>query len=118
MSGYFRSAFRLTDLDTAAVRAGGGPEREKIEFASLKAEIERLLLISEALWDILAEKFGLPEEELLKRIHEIDRRDGKLDGRVAPEPPALCPKCNRPLEKKRPYCMYCGQPVARDPFER
>ena len=118
MSGYFRSAFRLTDLDTAAVRAGGGPEREKIEFQSLKAEIERLLMISEALWDILAEKFGLPEEELLKRIHEIDRRDGKLDGRVAPEPPTLCPKCNRPLEKKRPYCMYCGQPVARDPFER
>lgn len=117
MSAFFRSAHRLTDYD-AAVRASGAPEREKIEVQSLKAEIERLLMIAEALWDILAGKFGLSEEDLLKRIHEIDRRDGKLDGRVAPEPPSLCPKCERPLERRRPYCLYCGQAIARDPFER
>ena len=117
-SHFFRSMMRPADLNAMTGRPGGAPEREKIESQFLKAEIERLLMITEALWDILAEKFDLPEEELLRRIHEIDRRDGKLDGRVAPEPPDLCPKCNRTLDKKRPYCIYCGQAVARDPFER
>ncbi|HOW97903.1 MAG TPA: hypothetical protein P5567_00730 [Kiritimatiellia bacterium] len=113
---FFRSVFQNPDY--AVARTDAGAVRDRIEIQTLRAEVERLLMIAEALWSILAEKFDLPEEELLRRIHEIDRRDGKLDGRVAPEPPSLCPKCSRPMEKRRPYCMYCGQPVARDPFER
>lgn len=113
---FFRSVFQNPDFTVA--RTDAGAARDRVEIQTLRAEVERLLMISEALWSILAEKHDLPEEELLRRIHEIDRRDGKLDGRVAPEPPSLCPKCNRPMEKRRPYCMYCGQPVSRDPFER
>ena len=71
-------------------------------------DIERLLMITEALWTILKEQHGYTDEELQKRVMQIDLRDGKLDGRVAPDAPAKCPKCDRPLAKKRPRCIYCG----------
>ena len=84
----------------------------------LRGDIERLLMITEALWGILKEKHGYTDEELTNRVAEIDRRDGKVDGRVAQSPPGSCPRCNRTLERQRTYCLYCGQAIARDPFER
>ena len=84
----------------------------------VRADIERLLMITEALWGILKEKHWYTDEELANRVSEIDRRDGKVDGRVAQSPPGTCPRCNRTLERKRPYCLYCGQAIAWDPFER
>lgn len=84
----------------------------------LEQDVERLLMITEALWNILKEKHGYDDNELIRRIGEIDFRDGRLDGRKAAAPPRQCPHCHRILIKKRPFCMYCGKPVARNPFER
>ena len=75
-------------------------------------------MITEALWTILKEKHGYGDDELVRRIEEIDFRDDKLDGRVAPSPPKPCPKCNQPLAKRRLSCIYCGTVTTRDPFER
>lgn len=97
---------------------GGKARRTETEIETLKAEIERLLLITESLWEILKEKHGYTDDELIRRIGEIDYRDGKLDGRVQGAPPELCPHCQRTLIKKRPFCMYCGKPVAANPFQR
>jgi hypothetical protein len=88
------------------------------EVAELQNEVERLLLITEALWRILKEKHGLDENELVKQITLIDLEDGKLDGRKAPTPPQPCPKCQRILGKHRPRCLFCGEPIAADPFQR
>lgn len=88
------------------------------DVASLKMDVERLLMITEALWKILKEKHGYEENELIKQIVEIDMRDGKLDGKVAPEPPQKCPRCSRTLFKSRPRCLYCGEPVVTNPFQR
>ena len=90
--------------------------RTDLEF--VRCDIERLLMITEALWGILKENHGYTDDELMRRITEIDRRDGKVDGRVAQSPPASCPRCNRTLERKRSFCLYCGQAIAWDPFER
>ena len=54
---------------------------------ALEFDVERLLMISEALWSILKEQHGYTDEELQSRILQIDMRDGKLDGRVADSPP-------------------------------
>lgn len=97
---------------------GGQARRAESEIEILKAEVERLLLITESLWDILKEKHGYTDDELIRRIGEIDYRDGKLDGRVQGAPPDVCPHCQRTLIKKRPFCMYCGKPVATNPFQR
>ena len=94
------------------------PRQSDAETIELRREIERLLLITEGLWRILKEKHGLNESELIKQITMIDLEDGKLDGRVASSPPEPCPKCHRVLPKNRPRCIFCGEPVAVDPFQR
>jgi len=88
------------------------------EVVLLKAQVERLLLITEALWTILKEKNGLDDQELLKQIVQIDLRDGRLDGRVASTPPEPCPKCQRIVAKGSVRCMYCGEPLLMNPFAR
>ncbi len=42
------------------------PRSNDAEVAELQGEVERLLLITEALWRILKEKHGLDENELVK----------------------------------------------------
>lgn len=93
-------------------------DRLRRDLDALRSDIERLFMIAEALWGMLAEQYGYTEEDLVRRIHEIDLRDGRLDGRVAPAQPSKCPHCGRILEKTRPYCIYCGKPVLQDPFAR
>ena len=85
----------------------------------LREDMERLLMIVEALWKILKEQHGYGDEELLKRVYEIDFSDGRLDGRVGTRAePQNCPHCNRVLSRRRPTCVYCGKPVPMDLFGR
>ncbi len=88
------------------------------EISELKADVERLYFITEALWRILREKHGLDDLEIVRQITAIDMEDGKLDGRRAKTPPQPCPKCGRPRGKQRTKCMYCGELIAVNPFER
>ena len=102
--------------NAASARADANAARTEVDV--MRMDVERLLMITEALWSILKEQHCYDDNELIKRIVTIDMRDGKLDGRVAPEPPPMCPACHRTLYKNRPRCMYCGEPVALDPFKR
>ena len=86
----------------------------------IQCDVEKLFMLTEALWTILKEKHGCTDAELVQRVQEIDLRDGKLDGKVAKVNPD-CPKCRRKLMGKRPVCLYCGAEVARvdlQPFSR
>jgi hypothetical protein len=84
----------------------------------LQAEVERLFFITEALWRILREKYGMDDNELIKQITLIDIEDGKLDGKKPKSPPQPCPKCNRTVGRQRVKCLFCGEPIAQSPFER
>lgn len=86
----------------------------------MAGEIERLLMITEALWSFLKKEHGYSDEDLIKKVAEIDLQDGKLDGRVKREPAEIqtCPTCERAVGRKRPICLYCGAAIVRDPFER
>jgi hypothetical protein len=88
------------------------------DLSSLRAENERQLLIIEALWRIVQEKLGVDEKELVRQITILDMEDGRLDGRKPPTPPKPCPACGRTLGKNRPRCLFCGEPIAADPFAR
>ena len=85
----------------------------------LDADVERLFMLTEALWVFMQKEHGYTEEQLIEKIVEIDLRDGKLDGRSATDAP-LCTSCNRPVSKQRPVCPYCGTQVeaSSSPFER
>lgn len=94
------------------------PINRERDVDQLRADNERLLLITEALWDIIREKLELPEDELARAIHRLDLQDGFLDFRKRASPPRNCPKCSRVLTKKKATCTFCGTPVPIVPFER
>jgi hypothetical protein len=117
----------IRELDRKAAQAEGTAEQTQIGFAGteadvrlLRLDVERLMMITEALWTLLKEQHGYTDDELIKRVNKIDMRDGALDGQVAAELSPVCPQCHRqqPI-KHRPLCLYCGSPVAADdPFHR
>jgi hypothetical protein len=118
----FASAVHLMDRqnpdDGESVSRATTDGRAQNEF--IQCDVEKLFMITEALWTILKEKHGCTDAELVQRVQEIDLRDGKLDGRVTKVNPD-CPKCSRKLMGKRPVCLYCGAEVARvdlQPFSR
>ncbi len=73
----------------------------------LRDRIDRMALLTMAVWSLAAEKLGITEEELKARVQEIDLSDGKLDGKLSPEI-GNCPKCRRQLSKRHRSCIYCG----------
>ncbi len=105
----------------ARLKASGAKDEAKAakrEAEYLKHDIDRLYMITEALWQMLKENCNIDDDELLKRVMKIDMKDGRLDGRTAPGPPRKCTKCGRTMSKKNISCIYCGTPVKMDPFSR
>ncbi len=80
-------------------------------------QFERLMLITEALWEILKEEHNYTDEILIEKLRIIDLKDGREDGRVL-LPPSKCSHCNKTLEKGADVCIYCGSPVKGDVFYR
>ena len=85
---------------------------------TITADIEKLFLITQALWTILKEEHGYTDQDLHRRIEDIDLSDGKRDGKVAKVVNPDCPQCGRKLMGKKPVCLYCGATVVRQAFER
>src|SRR5471030_640556 len=83
----------------------------KSEADLLKNDIDRLLMLTEALWTFLKKEHGYSDEQLADAVKTIDLRDGRLDGKVAKIPPAPCPKCGRLNSSKQSLCIYCGSPL-------
>lgn len=114
--------FQDPEARADATSARGAAREAQTEIRELRDEVERLLMISEALWTVLKQKFGLDDGILAQLINDIDLRDGKLDGRVARDagPADLCPQCARPILRKRSTCIYCGAQLDQpaQPFQR
>ena len=111
---------KIDQAEQEAARAQTGVTLSQAEIDVLKSYVERLSIITEALWSILKEKHGYTDEDLMERMAEIDLRDGTLDGRAVSETPS-CPQCKRMhVAKHRPLCLYCGaaMPVPDEPFVR
>lgn len=102
--------------DAAAAEGAAREARTDVEL--LKHDINRLLLITEALWTFLKRQHGYSDDDLKSLIQEIDLRDGKPDAAAAKEQPLQCPSCGRANSAKRAYCIYCGTALAGNPFAR
>ena len=86
--------------------------------ALMQHHVERLLMITEALWVILKEQHGYTDEDLIERVRQIDLRDGKLDGKVASTGIKTCDSCKRPVSGRHAACLYCGCALGGDLFDR
>lgn len=109
---------RRAERDIASARVSNQATEAKVQTEFLRADVEKLLMITEALWSILKEQHGYTDEDLIKRVQEIDLRDGIADGKVAKQVQPLCPQCRRTMIRNQPKCLYCGAEFKRNPFER
>ena len=118
VAGAAEQMARANRAQSAGERAARAAAAVRTQNEAIISDVEKLFMLTEALWTILKEEHGYSDEELIRRIEEIDLRDGRLDGRVAEQQNPLCPKCGRVLIGSHPVCLYCGAVVQRDPFER
>jgi hypothetical protein len=73
----------------------------------LERQVETLQMTCGAIWELLGPRAGFGPEDLGRRIDEIDLRDGRLDGRLAP-PAVECGGCGKRIGGHRTTCYYCG----------
>lgn len=81
----------------------------------LKANLERSFMISHALWEIVRFQCGLTDEDILRKVSEIDLRDGVLDGKNEGTP-TICPGCGQRVSTRNPACPYCGHVIDESIF--
>lgn len=99
---------RLLEATFQAGSAKDAAADAKTAVTGVQRQLDSLLLVNMAMWSILEEKLGVTEVQLAERVREIDLRDGKLDGRYAPQG-VECPKCRRVMSVRHKRCMYCGE---------
>ncbi len=78
----------------------------------LQRQVERLSLACQAMWELLQGCSDLTEEDLEKKMLEVDGRDGCVDGKIGVQV-VDCPACGRKTSSKRGTCVMCGAPVKR-----
>lgn len=104
--------------DMAADRASAAAAQARTQVELMQMDVERLLMITEALWVMLRDEHGYTDEQLVRKVQEIDLRDGRLDGKVARQPPSKCPQCGRAISARRTLCVFCGAASTSGPFQR
>jgi hypothetical protein len=93
---------------TSTARTAKQEATEKTErLRELEFTIQRMALASQALWEILRDRLGIPESELLAKMEEIDLRDEVADQRITHQV-NTCPQCQRKIGARHPRCHFCG----------
>lgn len=74
----------------------------------LERRIDRLELENRVLWELVRDAVKLTDDELERRVVELDRRDGVEDKKIT-SVPLRCPSCKRVASSRHWRCLYCGQ---------
>ncbi|MDA1053775.1 MAG: hypothetical protein O3C40_25280 [Planctomycetota bacterium] len=106
---------QIHDAQSSAADAFRRADQVRRDVDRSQATIDALALSCAAMWELLSEKLGVADQELMAKIEEIDLRDGKLDGKM-PSAKQECPDCTRNNNSKRVRCIYCGTVLPRPPF--
>jgi hypothetical protein len=111
--GAYGSAAHMAMHDSAAAKSKASQAAERVRV--LEANLAKVLMINEAMWEILRDKLNLTDEELNQKLYEIDMRDGVLDGKNQ-RSVTVCPSCQRKVSPRHPACIYCGQIIQDSVF--
>ena len=106
----------LAQISADAAERDARQAQTSVEF--MRRDINRLLLITEALWTLLKQQHGYTDEDLTKVVTEIDLRDGVADGKANQVGPKPCPYCGRMVAAHHATCIFCGKAVPLDLFRR
>ena len=80
----------------------------KVSIRELQEQVDHLSLVTMAMSELL-EEVGFSRKMLIKKIEEIDLRDGKLDGKLLST--NTCPECSRVVAPRHARCIYCGTKI-------
>jgi len=96
------------DLDKETPRLARKANRETRELQYklqiVQGQLDRLYMITEAMWFVMKDKLGMDDEGLAQLMEEIDQRVASFDGSAT----GKCSKCERPLSVRTGTCIYCG----------
>ncbi len=78
--------------------------------------VDRLLLLCEAMWELITETTSLTTEDLAAKAHELDMSDGTKDDRR--QRMATTCHCGAKINPKADICQFCSAPAPeRSAFE-
>lgn len=91
--------------------------RTNLDLDDLARQLRKMALVNQALYELLKDRNGISDEDLRRKVREIDLRDGTADGRLDASP-LRCPKCRSTVTAGSLSCQTCGATVApKYPFE-
>ncbi|MBL7214415.1 MAG: hypothetical protein ISS71_01920 [Phycisphaerae bacterium] len=90
-------------------------QRAERQVKILEANLAKTMMICESLWELLAERTGLTEQELYQKILEVDIRDDVQDNKNQRKA-TQCPKCQRTVSARHAACLYCGEVIDQSIF--
>lgn len=93
--------------DSSLRRGEVKAEQAQNALERLEERVDQLILVNMALWSLIREHSEMTEEDLVKRVVEIDMADGELDGRTRPRL-SSCGDCGQTLSRRHNHCLYCG----------
>ena len=99
------------EYDLIEARAEAGETKSEADL--LKHDVDRLMMITEALWTFLKKEHGYSDDDLAKAIGAADLRHSGADKNAQEK----CPSCGRMISAHRRLCIYCGNPVPQSLFE-
>jgi hypothetical protein len=101
---------RIREAESTARRAGDKAGDLQSEVRSLADRLDRLTLISQAMWELLRERTNLSSDQIIAKIQEVDLRDGAQDGKMGRKV-FTCKSCGQKVSSSHRKCIYCGEPA-------
>lgn len=112
------------DIESLKVSAGsvaqstGSLERRVGQLAD---RVGRLELTVQGVYRVVEQQGFITDEQFRQLLVQVDLEDGREDGRVGPdrsEKAPKCPSCERPINRKRTNCVFCGTELPKPKSRR
>ena len=94
--------------ELTASEAAGMAKQSAQDLAVMRAQVQRLRCVMQAMCRIMQSRMNVSEEELFRVADEIEAAE-RPTAKVAEK----CPKCARTLQDSSSFCIYCGAEVGR-----
>ena len=99
---------------STAEQAKQSTESLRRQIEDLQRKSDALTIACQALWEIVRNQSQMTDLVLLRKMEEIDLRDGRADGKIS-KTFVECPNCRRNNSSARKGCLYCGAPLPAGP---